>query len=74
MAQHRKHVNRMSDPEGCTPLFVGLARARFGLGEASSGLAADWMKAFGGRNWLLHHEWYDSSGDSRAWRFEARQR
>ena len=39
----------MTDPGGRAPLFVGLSRARFGLGMAASGLSAGWNGAFEGR-------------------------
>ena len=42
-------MSRMTDPDGHTPLFVGLARARFGLGMAASGLSAARKTAFDGR-------------------------
>ena len=43
-------AGRLAAPGEDSPLFVGLARARFGLGLAASGLSASWKKGFGGRN------------------------
>ena len=40
----------MSDAEGRTQLFGGLARTRFGLGMGDSGMSAVWKEAFNGRN------------------------
>ena len=39
---HRDRVGRMSGAECSGALFVGLARARFGLGMAASGISAAW--------------------------------
>ena len=49
LSVHWDRLPRMSDHESHTPLFVGLARARFGLGIATSGLSAAWEKAAEGR-------------------------
>ena len=40
----------MAPPGGNSPPFAGLARARFELGLASSGMAASWKKGFEGKN------------------------
>ena len=46
---HRGRMGRMSDPANHTPLLIGLAHARFGLGVAAFGLPAAWKWAFDGR-------------------------
>ena len=48
LSAHRGRSARMSDPGNHAPLFVGLARARFGLGTAASGLSVAWIKSFEG--------------------------
>ena len=40
LSAHRARLSRMSDPDSHTPLFVGFAGARFGLGIAAFVLSA----------------------------------
>ena len=40
LSVHRDRMGRTPDPENRTPLFVGVARARSGLGMAAPGLSA----------------------------------
>ena len=49
MVKHRDYADRLSQLGNEGHLLVGLARARFGLGLASSGIAASWKKCFSGR-------------------------
>ena len=46
---HRDRMDGMSDPRNHAPLFVALARARFGLGMAASGLSGASQRALEGR-------------------------
>ena len=52
-ALHQDNVNCTSDPEGHTPLFLDLARGRFGLSVAALRLSAAWERAFDGRSLSL---------------------
>ena len=49
LSAHRNRSSRMADPETHTPLFLGLAPSRLGLGMAASGLSAAWTMVFEGR-------------------------
>ena len=40
LTAHTDRLGRISDPSNHTPLFIGLARARFGLGMAAPVLCA----------------------------------
>ena len=50
MVRNRDCASRMAPPGGNSLPFAGLARARFELGLASSGMAASWKKGFEGKN------------------------
>ena len=50
LARHRNYTGRLSVEDEDGFLLVGLARARFGLGLAASGVTASWKKCFEGRN------------------------
>ena len=48
--RNRDHAGRLATSGEDSPLFVRLARARFGLGLAAPGVSASRKKGFGGRN------------------------
>ena len=50
LAEHRNYTGRLAVAGGDGSFLVGLARARFGLGLAASGVTASWKKCFEGRN------------------------
>ena len=50
LSRRRDYAGRMSPAPDGEPLFAGLARSRFGLGMAPSGVSASWAKGFDGRN------------------------
>ena len=50
MSRFRGRENRMPVPPKIAPVSAGLARARFGLGMAPSGMTAAWKKGSDGRN------------------------
>ena len=50
LSRYRDRENRTPASDEGAPLCVGLARARFGLGVAPSGVAASWEKGFDGKN------------------------
>ena len=50
LAVFRNHARRSSGTEARAPLFVGLARAHFGLPMAASGMSASWKQVMEGRN------------------------
>ena len=50
LARRRNYAGRTPSSSDEGPLCAGLARARFGLGLASSGVSALWKKGFEGRS------------------------
>ena len=50
LVKRRNYAGRLPTTGGEGPFLVGLARARFGLGLASSGATASWRKCFDGKN------------------------
>ena len=50
LARNRGHAGRLATAMEGSPLSAGLARARSGLGLASSGVSASWKKGFEGRS------------------------
>ena len=49
LVRNRDHAGRLAASGDNSPLFVGLARARFGFGLAASGVSASWKKGFDGK-------------------------
>ena len=52
MVRYRDHAGRLAAAGDSSPLFVGLARARFGFGLAASGVSASRKKGFDGKGLL----------------------
>ena len=50
LPRFRDRDGRLSAPPVSAPLFVGLARARFGLRMAASGITAAWKTGLDGKN------------------------
>ena len=50
LAAYRDHVRRFPGTDASAPLFAGLARARFCLSMAASGMSASWERVLEGRN------------------------
>ena len=50
LARYHNYTGRMPASADEGPLLVGLSRARFGLGLASSGATASWREGFDGRS------------------------
>ena len=50
LAVSRDYADRLAIAGEEGPFFVGLARSRFGLGLAASGISASWKKCFEGRS------------------------
>ena len=50
LAEYRNYSGRLATAGGEGSFLVGLARARFGLGLAASGVTASWKKCFEGRS------------------------
>ena len=48
LARNRDHSGWLATSIDDSPVFAGLARARVGLGLASPGVSASWMKGFDG--------------------------
>ena len=74
LADHSDRAGRLAGAEGRVPLCVGLARVRFGLGMAASGMTASWRRVSEGwkqgRRQTVSDEWYVARGDPGIGRME----